>query len=443
MTTLRRLLPIIAIAIPGLFTVGFWFVHSGTVSTGGDPYRVKAVLPSSSTLGKGAGVTIAGLRVGRVADVDRAPDGVGVTLELDPDHAPVTTDTRFGLRLRTLVGENYVELFPGRGAPLPDGGVLPKAQAQRYVDVDEILESLRGPTRDRARAMLRGLGEGLDGEGRRLNRTVGGVSGFVAEATPIVGILHGKRRQLSRLVDELGQVTAAVGQRGDAVRELSTMARRTFRAVAARDQQLKATIDRLPALVRQARSTAGVVELVGRQAAPVLSTAATAVREVRPTVRRLPAVAAEGARLVDELDRTAPRLRPTLRDVRSLAAPTLKALPQVRAALCEINPAISYLVKYQRDLVGLLQGMGSTTNYYDANGHAARLSVNLGEQQLRIFDERSSKLLNTLLRNKVVSRVYNVGYNPLPDRSDEVADGSHPSGPKHVTKPYPRIHAEC
>jgi len=448
MSTLRLWRPIAFALLLGAGVVLFYLHFSRAMPGGGDRYEVTAVLPTASTLGERANVTVAGLPVGYVSDVRRARDGVRVTLSLDRDHAPLPADSKFGLRLRTLVGENYVEVVPGRSSEdLPEGGLLPRRSAREYVDVDQILESLRGDTRDRARSFFQGLGGGLDGRAKDLNRTIGEATTFVDEATPVVKVLHDRRQELSRLVDELGAVTGAIGQRGDAVLQFSRLARQTFTAVAERDDALRATLDRLPGAMKQVRRTSGVVRTVSRQTAPVLNETATAVRQVRPTIDALPDATSEGRRVVDELGTAAPLLQPTLRQLERLSGPAMKAIPELKSALCQVNPTLRYLEPYQRELVGVLQGMGSTTNYYDANGHAARLTVNLGANQLRIFDERTSDLLDVLLRNNVVSQFYNVGYNPIPKpgQAGEVADGTQPTGPKDVSQKYKyeRVEADC
>ena len=60
---------------------------------------------------------IAGVSVGKVRklDVDGDRNRTLATIELDREFAPLHADARAMLRQKTLLGETYVELTPGRG----------------------------------------------------------------------------------------------------------------------------------------------------------------------------------------------------------------------------------------------------------------------------------------------------------------------------------------
>jgi hypothetical protein len=59
--------------------------------------------------------------------------------------------------------------------------------------------------------------------------------------------------------------------------------------------------------------------------------------------------------------------------------------------------------------------MGSTANYYDANGHSARLLFAFGEGTLKAFDQPTANVIDTLLEAGAVGEIHNFGYNPLPE----------------------------
>src|SRR5690606_30132460 len=67
-----------------------------------------------------------GVEVGEVTDIEVLPDTVRVELTLDD--IAVRADTEAILRLRSLIGERYVELtdvWTGDGDPLQTGDVIP------------------------------------------------------------------------------------------------------------------------------------------------------------------------------------------------------------------------------------------------------------------------------------------------------------------------------
>ena len=77
------------------------------------------------------------------------------------------SDTRAILRQKTLLGETYVELTPGRrGRPeLPDGGTLPAAKVSEAVQLDEIFRTFDPKTRAAFQNWMRGRGGGVERRG--------------------------------------------------------------------------------------------------------------------------------------------------------------------------------------------------------------------------------------------------------------------------------------
>jgi phospholipid/cholesterol/gamma-HCH transport system substrate-binding protein len=410
-------------------------------------YTLRAVVPTAVSLGTGAEVRIAGLPVGRVRSIDRRGTSVVVGLDIAKRYGPVPRDTRFAVRLRSLIGENYVELFPGRArATLADGGVLPlTAQASEYVDLEQILDQLKGGTRTRARRLVQGLGGALDGRGPALNATVDGTSGVLRDVSPLMRTLGTDRRQVARLVTDVGDVMRDVGARGQAIRSLARDLRRSTTAVAGRDDAVRATFQALPGVLHQAQGTAGVLRATTRVAAPVVEHLATAVTALRPALRELRPAAATGSTTVRELGRAAPKLSRVLDAVDAVAPSATAALPQARKVLCQVNPMLSFLSPYARDLSAVFQNMASATNYYDANGHAARLHAMVGEASLPPTTDGLNDALDAVLEGGLVSQVHEIGYNPQPRAGDTVppVEGRNQSGARRSTLKYTRVPADC
>jgi phospholipid/cholesterol/gamma-HCH transport system substrate-binding protein len=233
--------------------------------------------------------------------------------------------------------------------------------------------------------MVQGLGGAVAGRGQELNSLLGGAAGTVRASAPVTQVLAHDHTQVTRLTDELGQLTAAIGERGAAVTQLASAARTTFQSIAGRDQDLRAVLDKLPRTLVQVRSTTAILRSVTASATPVLGDLAAAVNELSPAVHTLLPAAQEGRAVVSELGQTAPLLQSTLGRLRGVSAPAVRALPQLRGTLCQLTPAAKYLSPYAGELAALLQGMGSATNFYDANGHAARLFVTVGENTLNFL----------------------------------------------------------
>ena len=166
-----------------------------------------------------------------------------------------------------MIGENYLELVPGRsGRSLASGDTLPMARSNEYVEIDTILSTLQGSTRERARKFIGGLGEGLNGRGEQLNQMIDGTAGLVSASSPLLRTVARQREQTARLVDSFGSIARAVADRGDVVRQLAGNARTTFEAVASRDAALQGPLSRLPATLRQVRRTTLLLPQTSRAA---------------------------------------------------------------------------------------------------------------------------------------------------------------------------------
>ena len=435
-----------------LACVGIWVAvvlnSAGSFDRFRKTYDVSVLLPDAASLAPGSSVRVGGVRVGNVRSVERRGTGALVGVQLtDRSVTPLPTDTRVALRLRTLVGENYVQLQPGRArTTLPEGGILGMRQARDYVQVDEILSTLRGGTRERAKAMIGGLGTGVGGRGAKLNRIVGGATDVLDEGVELFEPLQRDRRSVALLVDRLGDVMRAVGDREATLRSLARNTTTTFTAIADRDAAMDRTLAELPSTVRQIGATSRTLTSSSGQTAPVLSELAGALRAATPAVRMLRPAAQTGRALVREIDRAAPALRTVLRDGRRVAGPLVEGLPALHRALCQVNPILRKVTPYAPELLSTITGLASAVNYYDATGHAARIYALVGANSAVAYGEQFARATSTLLNAGLVSKVAQLGYDPFPEQGRvglPATVGRTASGPATAGNQYPRIQADC
>lgn len=425
----------------------YWLAESGSLSRLAGGYEVKMATPSAAGLGTGTSVRMAGLNIGRVTSIERRGSGALVTMRLDGDHGPLPRDSSGAIRLRTLVGENYITIAKGRAREtLPDGGVLAADRGNEYVEVDQILSVLKGKTRERAQDMLQGLGKGLDGKGDELNSVLDDGGGFIREASPVVDLLHEDRARVARLIDNLGAVMRVVADRGASIRTASQDARTTFQAIGERDTAVENTLVALPPTLRQVRSTTRMLQAVSTRATPTVVDLTKTLSALTPVLRRLGPAATTGRQLVTELDRTAPRATTLVENLGRTAPVVAQTLPHVRQVLCEVNPALQYLRPYAKEIATVLQNLGSVTNWHDRTGNAARLFATLSSDDLAGFTPQVAKFVDELMGLGAVGGLGPMrGYDalPAPGTIGQLKDGLGVSGPSDVKKPYPRITAAC
>jgi ABC-type transporter Mla subunit MlaD len=396
---------------------------------------------------------MAGVTVGDVASITRAGLGADVKLEITrSDVTPVPVDSRVTLRMRTPLSENYIEITPGSSRrSLPSGGTLPATQTDPYVDVDQILSTLQGQTQQRTRQLIQGLGGALDGRGAQLNSLLGASSGTVTNGSRLMEILAGERASVSRLVEQLGNVAAAVGERDASITQIGQQGLVALHAVASRDQALRSMLVALPPTLRQVRTTTATLNSVSQVTTPVVNNLTQAVRELQPAIVDLHPVASVGRSVLSELGAAAPGLTTTLQELTGLGDPAAAAVPQVTKTLCQINPTIRYAKPYTDDIVQTIVGLGSASNDYDAIGHTIRLAPTLNDGSLAgappAVDQSAYTLLHTGLMGGTVGSVTWDPYPPpgMVGRSTSVnlPTVTGPSQLPSTGYQYPHIMADC
>jgi phospholipid/cholesterol/gamma-HCH transport system substrate-binding protein len=328
---------------------------------------------------------------------------------------PVSEDSRVAIRQRTAIGENYVAITPGRSTKsLPNAGLLAMTQADEYVDVDQVLSVLQGGTRERARRLIQGLGGAIAGDGPQLRGLLGGTSGVIINTADIMRVLDGHRSQIPALVQHLGDITAAVGARGAAIRQLAQGGLTTFAAIAQRDSALRTSIDLLPSTLRAVRSLTGTLGSVSASATPVVTALSGAVAELKSTVSLLPMAARGGIQVTSSLGAASPRLQQLLHDVTPLSKLATTALPDLQQTLCQAQPAVRYLQPYIKDVTAAVTNLGSSANAYDALGHLVRLEPVVNDNTLVGLPDSISSAAFNLIHAGLLARQTSITYDPYP-----------------------------
>src|ERR1700712_533516 len=131
--TLPKLAVMVLFALSCFAIVLFtWRSFGGPSPLAAKHYTFHADFAEASQLSDTADVRISGVSVGRVNHTELHGQRTRATIQIDARYAPIPRDTRAILRQKTLLGETYVELSPGRRSSgiLAAGGPLPNPQVQ-------------------------------------------------------------------------------------------------------------------------------------------------------------------------------------------------------------------------------------------------------------------------------------------------------------------------
>lgn len=364
-----------------------WVAFGGPTPLAARGYEVKVPLTQVGQLADQSQVDISGIEVGRVKSIELgegSEDGTAiVTLDIEPEYAPIPSDTRAILRAKSLLGEGYIELTPGdkRSGMLEDGGQLATAQVAKSVQLDEIYRTFDEKTRQ---AFMQGAidnATAMSGRGATLNQTLGVLPGTVTSLTDVLQVVNEQEQDVSKLIRNTGVVFDALSKRQG---QLSGMIRNTdtvFTTLADRDQQLKDFFRVFPTFLRESTLTQNRLGSFSDFATPVVRKLVPVAEQLSPTFRASQRLAPVSVRLYTNLKpviRKAPKAFPSLRAFLDDDAPTLLArLPDY---LAELDPVLQTASLYRKEIPSFLANAAAATATSVEAGNFIRGGVRLGPE---------------------------------------------------------------
>jgi phospholipid/cholesterol/gamma-HCH transport system substrate-binding protein len=335
---------------------------------------VVAMFADASPLRVGNTVQAHGVKIGQIRGISLDHGSARVVLRLD-EKVPVHTDARATIRPVSLLGERYVDLDAGTDtAPLaPDGGVIPLARTASSVDLDQVLDSLDDPTSTALAAMVTTLGTGVTGNGKNLRDALAAVDPALRRTDRLVDILNQQNTALNSLVDLASPVAAAVASnKGADLDGMVDRAQQTLGTVAAKREQLTASLTELPGSLEKARRTFYTLGGLADQLTPTL-------HSLRPLTGNLRDVATELHSFADAADPAVTSLGPVLTKARSMldearpvAADLHEGSGDLRGASQGLRAVGGTLADQMGNVVSFLTGWALCTNGYDSVGHYFR-----------------------------------------------------------------------
>ncbi|HSO99190.1 MAG TPA: MCE family protein [Solirubrobacteraceae bacterium] len=367
-----------------------WTQFGGTVPFGPQGYRVNALFRESGLLVPNADVRIAGVTIGKVQSVQARGLNSLVTMEIEPQYAPIPVDTQAILRQKTLLGEAYVSLSTGTGSgpKFADGGTIPTAHVQATQALDQVLGSFDKPTQQNFQALLNGTAVALAGRGQTLNDAIGNLDPTVTGLAAMVGVLNNQRGDVQRLINGSATVLSALGSRSSDLQSLVTAGDAVLATTAGRNTALTATVNALPPFLAQLRTTLGTLNTTLGIARPTLAALRPVAPLLTPTLREVVTLSGPATRLLHE----APRL---LADA-GLALPAITrftnafhpAIDQIVPAAREVVPIINLMSDYRQELVAAMSNLGADleatapANTTSGKAHYLRAISSLGRESI-------------------------------------------------------------
>jgi phospholipid/cholesterol/gamma-HCH transport system substrate-binding protein len=391
------------VAVMGVFALTcfglllyLWQAFGGAAPLQPRGYRVSVDFPEAVALAQQADVRIAGVNVGKVVQLAPARTGnrTRATLQLDTRYAPIAKDTRAVLRLKSLLGETYVELSPGnrRAGLLPEGGHLPDAAVSHTVELDEILSTFDPATRRAFRTWMQSTALAVHGRGQDINAAFGQLPGFVDASDHLLATLDAQSAGVRKSVANVGTFFDAISRRQGQLSGLITDSNRLFATTAQRNHDLAGVFRALPRFERESRLTLPALTRFSKRSDPV-------VRELQPVADQLTPTFAALQRLAPDLELLMRRLGPAvtasqrgLPAFESILADLPALLGDFQPFLRNANPMVSYIAAHQREVTSFFANVSSASLSRDVNGlhgasevHYLRTSQTLNPQGLSYY----------------------------------------------------------
>jgi phospholipid/cholesterol/gamma-HCH transport system substrate-binding protein len=317
------------------------------------PYELKARFENAPPIFKGQAVRIAGVDVGKVADVQPVGGGspaITVTMKLDNEALPIHEDARIKVRPRIFFeGNLFFDIHPGTpGAPdLDSGSTIPASQTSAPVQIDQVLGTLKTDTRKDLQKLLIGYGGALnakplpgedadqdkdvqgDTAGQALNQSLEYSAGALRGGAIVnEALLGADAHDLSKLVGGQQRVFAALSRNESSLKDLITNFNITMRALATGSSNLRQTVRLLPRVLEVANPTLDSLN------AAFPPTRAWAL-EMIPGVRETPATLNAGF--------------PWIRQTSALLRPS-----ELQGLVDELQPAVSDFARFTDGQVDFL-----------------------------------------------------------------------------------------
>jgi phospholipid/cholesterol/gamma-HCH transport system substrate-binding protein len=350
---------VFALSCFGLLTY-IWKSFGGPSPLAPKGYRITIDFDEATQLSDTADVRISGITVGRVKKSRLGGDRTRVEVEIQERYAPLPNDTRAIVRLKTLLGESYVELTPGdRSSGLMfDGSRLPREQVVETTELDEVTRALDVRTRRSLQRFMRALAA-LEEEGYDLSAALGQLPAFTTDSTTLLRTLDREHRAVRQLVRDGGQVLEALGRRQGELSGLVRAGDAVLATTARRDRDLAEAVRILPTTLRELRPTLQEVRALSTEAMPLVRELRPGARALSPALRDATVLAPEAERLFGDVDRLVDVSREgvpaTTRIVRA-AHPLFELLPPT---LREAQAVVDYLGPYREDVVAQLASFAS------------------------------------------------------------------------------------
>lgn len=367
----------------------------------GGTYQVRAVFQNASQIVSGDQVEVGGTPVGSVSGIALTPNGQArLTLNItDKSFHPLRQGTTATVRQLSLSGiaGRYIELRPGpvNRPAIRNNGTIPTTDTTSAVDLDEIFNTLNGPTLKGLQNVFAGSAAQYKGAGKKAQAALAYLNPAVAASSMLFSELdRGNGGYFTQFVTKTSKLVSDAATRSSDLTGLVSHLSTTTRALAAQKTNLAGTLQRLPGFMAEADTTFVNLRRALDQLKPLVDDSKPVApklqqllvqlrplaRNAVPTVNDLSDIISRPGSYNDLIELTklgVPLSAATVKNINADGKLRPGAFPESTTALNEATPELATDRPYAVDLTGWFEGY-SHPGVQDANGGLSRIAPVIG-----------------------------------------------------------------
>ena len=368
--------------------------------SGGTTYTLRANFQNASQIVQGDLVEVAGNPVGTVSKIAITPDGLAqISLGINNaayQHIPQGTQATVREASLSGIANRYVNLTlgPSSNPSIPNNGMINANNTTSEVDLDQIFNTLDGPTRRGLQNVFLGSARQLQGAGAKAQAALAYLNPAIASSSTLFNEIDRNTGQFTNFVVKTGNLVTDLASRSSDLSGLVSHLSTTTAALASRRAALGSSLRQLPGFMRLANTTfvnlrAALNDLtplvnVSKPVAPKLQKLLVQLRPLAidsvPTVRDLSNIIHRPGASNDLIELTrlgVPLAASTVRPIVANGKKRTATFPESIAALNASTPEFATARPYAVDLTGWFEGF-THPGQDDANGGTSRVAPNVG-----------------------------------------------------------------
>ncbi|MEQ0563065.1 MCE family protein [Amycolatopsis sp. NEAU-NG30] len=256
----------VPIAVVGIAVLALGFIaalNSDDLPVIGGGTTYSAEFSEASGLQKDNDVRIAGVKVGKVSDIEL--DGASVKVSFKVKDAWLGDRTSAAIKIKTLLGQKYLSLDPQGQSALDPGTAIPRDRTMAPYDV---LDAFRGLSQTVDNIDTKQLAQSFDTISQTFANTPEDVKGALSGLSKLSDTIASRDQQLSTLLANTREVSQTLVDRDAEVQKLLTDGNKLLDELAKREEAITALLDGSRELATQLQ---GLIDDNSKQLDPVLA----------------------------------------------------------------------------------------------------------------------------------------------------------------------------